>query len=284
MTPRRGVVEQGIANNERAAGRGVRADPAHDTSFRSVCQKLNYLSADRPDIGYATKELCRHAAAPTLEAWAKAKRLCPYLVAAPAAQWVCPFGDIDLSRIEARADADFAGRDDSRNSSGFVLAFPGFSGGLCAVKASSATQSTVALSVAESELMALTRGACEALGLQTLCREFGLLPEAPAVMIRTDSTAAEGVIGRRGIGRLRHLRVRDLWLQGAVAARRLCVGRVPSEENVADGLTKYTPRRRHEELGRAMGVELQMHDGGIAGGAAAENGGTGVAAENGCAD
>ena len=52
--------------------------------------------------------------------------------------------------------------------------------------------------------------------------------------------------------------MRDLWLQGAVAAKRLSVERVPSEENVADCLTKYLPRRRHEELGRAMGIELEM--------------------------
>ena len=89
-----------------------------------------------------------------------------------------------------------------------------------------------------------------------MCQELGLHPAPPAVTIRADSTAAEGVIGRRGINRPRHLRVRDLCLQAAVAAKRLSVERVPSEENVADCLTKYLPRRRHEELGRAMGIEL----------------------------
>ena len=39
------------------------------TAFRKVSARANYLAADRPDIMYSVKELCRHMAKPTVGAW-----------------------------------------------------------------------------------------------------------------------------------------------------------------------------------------------------------------------
>ena len=48
--------------------------------FRGHAARLNYLAADRPDIAYSTKEICRAMAKPTRGAWKKLKRLCRYLI------------------------------------------------------------------------------------------------------------------------------------------------------------------------------------------------------------
>ena len=50
--------------------------------FRGVAARANYLAADRPDIQFAAKEVCRSMSAPTEMALGALKRLCRYLVGA----------------------------------------------------------------------------------------------------------------------------------------------------------------------------------------------------------
>ena len=54
--------------------------PAEATNYRSIAARANFLSADRPDIMYAVKELCRGMAKPTKGHWLKLKRLGRYLI------------------------------------------------------------------------------------------------------------------------------------------------------------------------------------------------------------
>ena len=63
------------------------------------------------------------------------------------------------------------------------------------------------------------------------------------VRLETDSTSASGICRRRGVGRLRHLHKEELWLQDEVAAKKVELGREPSEDN-ADPGTKYLERDR----------------------------------------
>ena len=49
--------------------------PGDITRFRALAARANYLAADRPDIMYAVKELCRGMAKPTRGHWLKLKRL-----------------------------------------------------------------------------------------------------------------------------------------------------------------------------------------------------------------
>ena len=53
---------------------------------------------------------------------------------------------------------------------------------------------------------------------------------------------------------MRHLDVRHLWLQDAVAHQEIEVRRVPGEENPADLLTKYLPIKQvvHQLKGLAI--------------------------------
>ena len=52
---------------------------SESTRYRALAARANYLAADRPDIMYATKEICRSMAKPTQAAWGKVKRLGRYL-------------------------------------------------------------------------------------------------------------------------------------------------------------------------------------------------------------
>ena len=47
--------------------------------FRAVAARANYLAADRPDIQYAVKEICRKIAKPVHGDWQQLVRLVRYL-------------------------------------------------------------------------------------------------------------------------------------------------------------------------------------------------------------
>eukprot|EP00973_Karenia_brevis_P050115 6955308-Karenia_brevis.AAC.1 len=54
----------------------------------------------------------------------------------------------------------------------------------------------------------------------------------------TDSNAAKSFVCRRGLGKMRHLEIRDLWLQKEGYDGKLVVENIPGEENPADLMTK----------------------------------------------
>ena len=56
--------------------------------------------------------------------------------------------------------------------------------------------------------------------------------------LRTDASAARGVILRQGVGKVRHLQVKQLWLQENVAAGELTIVKIQRADNYADALTQ----------------------------------------------
>ena len=87
------------------------------------------------------------------------------------------------------------------------------------------TQKAIATSSGESELYAMSVGAAEALALREVLIDIGL---PTTVRLRCDSTAAMGTASRQGLGRMKHVQVRDLALQqwmtdGRLTYRRLRV-------------------------------------------------------------
>ena len=56
-----------------------------------------------------------------------------------------------------------------------------------------------------------------------------------------------GMVARKGMGRVRHFEVGDLWIQDAVKQRRITVSKVKGEENLSDILTKEIDRGKIQE-------------------------------------
>ena len=79
-------------------------------------------------------------------------------------------------------------------------------------------------------------GAAEGLGLQSVGKDLNIGYD---VHVYTDSSAAMGMVARKGIGRVRHVEVGELWIQDAVNNKVLTVNKVKGEDNPADIQTKY---------------------------------------------
>ena len=133
--------------------------------------------------------------------------------------------------MEGYTDSDWAGCKRTRISvSGGVVRL-----GESMIKCWSKDQHNLAKSSAEAELYAANLGAEQALGIQTMMRELG---HEMDIKIYIDSSAALGVIQRKGIGKIRNLDVADLWLQKAARDKKLEIYKIDGIYNEADLFTK----------------------------------------------
>ena len=103
------------------------------------------------------------------------------------------------------------------------------------LRCSATLQSVTALSSAEAEYYAISKGAAYSLGTQSYLRDLGRFEN---VEIHTDSSSAKSFAARRGLGRLRHVQTRYLWVQERLACKHLRLFKVPGDENPADAMTK----------------------------------------------
>jgi hypothetical protein len=203
------------------------------TSFRAVAARLNYLAQDSPDIQFAAKEVCREMARPNQSSWRKLKVLARFMLGRESVVWKYAWQN-SPPELLLYTDSDWAGcRRTRRSTSGGLIML----GGHC-IKTWSSTQAPIALSSAEAEYYSMVEGTTRAVGARNMLSELGVCVEGPVVLY-SDSSAARSFASRRGVGKMRHLEVRHLWLQAEVSGQRVVLRRVAGEANPADLLTKY---------------------------------------------
>ena len=110
--------------------------------------------------------------------------------------------------------------------------------GIHCVKTWSSSQGAIALSSAEAEFYGMVEAVTRAKGLGSLAQDLGFSNISSVVQLGTDSSAAKSFVCRRGLGKMRHLDIRDLWLQKEVADGKLEVSKVLGIDNPADLMTK----------------------------------------------
>jgi len=219
------------------------------TTFRALSARANYLSQDRADICFNTKELCREFAVPNRHSHERLKRVCRYLVGKPRLihkyDWGSGAAD---DYLEVYCDTDFAGcKETRRSTSGGVCLFGGSN-----IKQWSKTQTTIALSSGEAELHGINSGITQGLGLQSIAKDLGFDVK---VRVHSDATAALGICRRRGLGKIRHLDVADLWAQDKVRSGAIELCKILGAENPADIMTKYIEKPLLEK----MLLKMNMH-------------------------
>ena len=138
-------------------------------------------------------------------------------------------------KLKVYTDTDFAGcRRTRRSTSGGVVML----GSHC-LKTYSSTQEIVALSSGEAEFYGDVKAASHGIGVQGILRGMGIMVK---LEVLTDSSAAKSIASRRGVGKVRHIEVREMWVQERVARGDLEIRKIRGEDNIADVLTKRVPR------------------------------------------
>ena len=79
--------------------------------------------------------------------------------------------------------------------------------------------------------------------------------EETEIRLHLDATAAQGILERTGIAKIRHIDVNVLWLQEQCARKMVPVKKVPGTQNQADLMTK------HLAIGNIVGhmARMDMH-------------------------
>ena len=101
-----------------------------------------------------------------------------------------------------------------RSTSGWKILWGGTT-----LQTASRTQATSALSSAEAEIIAANEGAEEAVFLQNVLQE--LEGRSIVIELRCDASACVAFCRRIGVGRVRHLELRPLWVRDQIKAGKV---------------------------------------------------------------
>ena len=100
----------------------------------------------------------------------------------------------------------------------------------------------ISLSSCESELHSMVSGCCDAIYIRR-CLEF-LVGQAVEQWQFTDNSAARQLASRQGVGRIRHLSGKLLWVQDVVMEQGVKLCQVPAQWNFSDIGTKSLQKER----------------------------------------
>ncbi len=217
--------------------------------YRAIAARMNYLAADRPDVQYAAKEICRWMSCPTEAGLVAMKRLGRYL--SQQTRLVFHYEWQTADHLDCYSDTDWAGCPRTRKStSGGCLMV-----GRHLIKSWSSTQGPISLSSGEAEFYGVVKAASAALGYQALLEDLGI---PMAVRVWTDSSATIGICSRRGLGKLRHVDTQCLWIQQRVREKDFELRKVRGDLNPADLCTKHLPGlRKIESLAELFGCRFR---------------------------
>lgn len=232
-------------------------DPAKASLYRSAIGILMYLSSDLVECAYTIRGLAQYMSKPTQRSWMLLRHLCLYLISIrrnvlrlkvkPNGVWHSPETD-QGPVLELFSDSDWATHKATRKSVSAGFAF--FAG--CLLLATSRTQRIISLSSAEAEVVAAVSTVCDGILLQ-MCLIF-CLGYHVRMKLSLDNTAARHILQRSGVGRVRHLSCRLLWIQQHVKDRKLETASIPTKQNTSDLATKKLSKDRMEYLMYLVGV------------------------------
>ena len=104
------------------------------------------------------------------------------------------------------------------------------------IKSWSSTQAVISLSSGEAEFYGVVKASGIGLGYQALLGDLGW---DVAFRVWTDSTATIGICGRSGLGKLRHIDTRALWIRQRVKDSSIELRKVKGDINPANLFTKH---------------------------------------------
>ena len=157
----------------------LQMDALQTRKYRSVVMRAAYLSQDRPDLSYSTKELERDMQKPTEQPKTNLKRLGRYLKKRPrlVQLFIEQTSTTNVVRLDVYGDSDHAGCLKTRKSTTGMVLMRDAHG----LKVSSHTQSTIS-----SECCGIVKCAAIGLGARSMLSDFGMCAD---VVVRTDSSS-----------------------------------------------------------------------------------------------
>ena len=219
--------------------------------YQSMVGSLLYCAlGTRPDIQYAVCKVAQFNSQPNQHHLTAVKRIFQYLS-----------GTLDLSltyqrkgsvSLEGYADADFASDQSDRKSiSGYCFFMCG-----SLVSWYTGKQKAVSVSTSNAEYIALGIAVREALFLQHLLEEIGV-KLGPTVVYEDNQSTLAMTWNPVYHGKQKHIAVQHHFLRDEVSKQTVNLVYCPTEQMIADIMTKPLATGRHHKLTESLGlVEL----------------------------
>ena len=215
----------------------------------------------RPDLTHAVAACARVAANPSKSAWDASTHLLQYLRA------TCDLGlvfrrDPAVTRDSygpvGYVDADYAPNyggwaDNYRSTTGWLFKLTG-----AAVSHCSRRQTRLAMSSAESEYYAAADAAKEAVHLRRILRDLGFPVRAPTILKEDNQSCIKQSTAKHDLEASRAVDVRAHFLREHVRLGNLRLDWIPTQQQVADQLTKLVPQPLLERLRPRMGLSTDL--------------------------
>ncbi len=209
---------------------------------------LTYAATStRPDICAAIGVLSQYMSDPSESHWCGVKRLLRYLKGTQNYGLLFSSGDTALVGF---SDADWAGDLDTRRStSGYV-----FKVGDATVSWCSKKQQTVAKSTTEAEYVALGMAVQETVWLRRLLSDIGRSESLATIIYEDNNGAIDLSRNAKHHTRTKHIDISHHFTREKVQSGEVSVVYCPTDEMIADVMTKGLARVKFQRFRDALGV------------------------------
>jgi hypothetical protein len=221
---------------------------AEQKDYQSIVGSLMYaMLATRPDLAQSIQQISQFSQKPTRTHEKAAKQGLRYLNGT-IDEGITYNGNLGM-RLKIWSDANWGGEEGRESVSGFVSTMAGG-----AVSWSSKKQSSVALSTTESEYMALLHALKEQIWLLRFLREIGYDISSQNIIYTDNQGAIALAHNPEHHARTKHIDIQYHFVRNCVEDGMTRLEYCPTEDMVADSLTKALGPERHRKLTRMMGM------------------------------
>ena len=217
-----------------------------DSRYRQAVGSLIYaMTCTRPDICWTVTKLSQYLSSPAQEHWIAVKHVLRYLKGTQDYELCYQKHESEL-KLVGYSDADWASNEERRSTTGYCFSLSE-EGPLISWK--SKRQQTVALSSCEAEYMALAASVQESIYLRQMLDELDVGCIVKPVVIFEDNQGAIA-LAKNPIKhqRSKHIDIRYHFIRAELDGGRVEVKYCPTEDMVADIMTKPATRHKLEKF------------------------------------
>ena len=223
-----------------------------------ACDKQRYQQAigcltyaamsTRPDIAAAVNNLSQYMSCPSEQHWTGVKRILRYIQG--TVNYGLQYSGRNGAELYGYSDSDWAGDLNTRRStSGYVFRI-----GDATINWCSKRQQTVARSSTEAEYVALSAAAQEGIWLRRLLHDVGYGSSTPTTIYEDNNGAIDLSKNPKFHNRTKHIDIAFHFTRERVTSNELAVTYCPTEEMVADTLTKGLGKIQFQKFRDMLGV------------------------------
>ena len=224
-------------------------EPVNKEQYQALIGGLTYaVTATRPDLAHALGTVNQFCSNPG-EHWKAAKRILRYIKGTIDYRITFDGNKVTNVKLKGYVDADWGSNPNGRKSqSGYLFTVCGV------ISWASKKQSVVALSSTEAEYIAASLASQEAVWLRSLLGDISFVQKEPTVIKEDNQGTIALSRNPEYHPRTKHIDIKYHFIRDKVEKKELVLEYYPTEQMLADLLTKQLGKTLFQRLRGLMGV------------------------------